>query len=86
MVHIVLAMHKYICTQLGLIIIKPLDRWASRKLICVYNFHYLGLFVQMKALLGEICDDTNSSFAMTIAMSSYSIGLILGPAIGGACL
>lgn len=34
-------------------------------------------------MIGDVCDDTNASFGMAIAVSSYSIGLILGPVIGG---
>lgn len=43
----------------------------------------MGVFILMKACLGEMCDDTNSSFVMALAMSSYSLGMILGPSVGG---
>jgi MFS family permease len=44
---------------------------------------FMGNVVITKAILADLCDDTNMSVAMSIIMTAYAIGLILGPAIGG---
>lgn len=35
-----------------------------------------------KAMMADVCDDTNHALGMTLLMSSYSAGLVLGPSIG----
>ncbi|XP_057305381.1 uncharacterized protein LOC130642307 [Hydractinia symbiolongicarpus] len=42
-----------------------------------------GIAVVGKAILVDICDDTNMPLGMTVIMSSFSTGLVTGPALGG---
>ncbi|XP_065060215.1 uncharacterized protein LOC135687554 isoform X1 [Rhopilema esculentum] len=42
-----------------------------------------GLIIALKATIFALCDETNSSLGMAIIISSFQIGLIVGPAVGG---
>ncbi|XP_057300510.1 uncharacterized protein LOC130633089 [Hydractinia symbiolongicarpus] len=42
-----------------------------------------GIVIVGKTILVDICDDTNMPLGMTIIMSSFSTGLVTGPALGG---
>jgi len=43
----------------------------------------MGAIVIAKALVTEVTDDTNSSYAIAIIFSAYSVGSIIGPSMGG---
>ncbi|XP_057303046.1 uncharacterized protein LOC130642346 [Hydractinia symbiolongicarpus] len=42
-----------------------------------------GMVVVSKAIIADICDNTNMSLGVTIIVSSYSTGFVLGPVLGG---
>ena len=43
----------------------------------------MGQIIVSKAILAEFCDDSNMASTLSIAMSAYSVGAIIGPSIGG---
>lgn len=43
---------------------------------------FMGINVIAKAMMADVCDDTNQALGMSLLMCSYSTGLILGPGIG----
>lgn len=42
-----------------------------------------GVMVTAKVMLLDVCDSTNQPAAMAVVLSSYTVGLLLGPSIGG---
>ena len=42
-----------------------------------------GLLIVSKSIISSICDDSNMPMAMSLIMSSYCLGLIVGPSCGG---
>jgi len=43
----------------------------------------MGVLIIVKALIFDVTDDTNSSLGMAFALGGYSLGLIVGPVLGG---
>ena len=43
----------------------------------------MGQLIVFKALVAEICDDTNMALGVSILMTAFSVGNIIGPSIGG---
>lgn len=44
---------------------------------------FMGLIVACKSILSDRCDDTNIALGMSIIISSFSAGLIIGPSCAG---
>ena len=42
-----------------------------------------GHIITLKALLADVCDDTNMSLGLSILMTAFSVGNIIGPSLGG---
>ncbi|XP_057302259.1 uncharacterized protein LOC130636530 isoform X2 [Hydractinia symbiolongicarpus] len=43
----------------------------------------LGISLISKSIIADVCDDTNMAFAMTILLSTVSVGFIIGPSLAG---
>ncbi|XP_057302261.1 uncharacterized protein LOC130636531 [Hydractinia symbiolongicarpus] len=43
----------------------------------------LGIVLISKSIIPDVCDDTNMAFAMTILLSTVSVGFIIGPSVAG---
>merc|ERR1712136_521319 len=43
----------------------------------------VGQVVVLKGLLREVCDDTNMALGMSVLLTAFSVGNIMGPSIGG---
>ncbi|XP_057306352.1 uncharacterized protein LOC130644670 [Hydractinia symbiolongicarpus] len=43
---------------------------------------FMGVNVVTKALMADVCDDSNQALGMTILTCSYATGIVLGPSIG----
>ena len=46
----------------------------------------MGLIVSSKSMLRSICDDSNMALGLSIIISSFSAGLIIGPSLAGEFL
>ncbi|XP_057302262.1 uncharacterized protein LOC130636532 [Hydractinia symbiolongicarpus] len=46
----------------------------------------LGIVLISKSITANVCDDTNMAFAMSILLSTVSVGFIIGPSVAGASL
>ena len=46
----------------------------------------MGLIVSSKSMLRAICDDSNMALGLSIIISSFSAGLIIGPSLAGEFL
>ena len=44
---------------------------------------FMGLIVACKSILSDRCDETNIALGMSIIISSFSAGLIIGPSCAG---
>lgn len=44
---------------------------------------FMGIIVITKAILANACDDTNFSLGLSILISSFSVGLVIGPSLAG---
>ena len=44
---------------------------------------YIGLVVVSRLVVADMCDETNMALGFSFLFSAYSIGLIIGPSIGG---
>ena len=44
---------------------------------------FIGLAVITRVIVADMCDDTNMALGFSLLLSSYSIGLIIGPSLGG---
>jgi len=55
--------------------------WAIAVRFCQGAFG--GVIIALKATVFALCDETNNSLGMAIVLSSFQIGLTIGPAIGG---
>ena len=43
----------------------------------------MGQMIVSKVILADICDDGNMASGLSVVMSAYSVGVIIGPSIGG---
>ena len=55
---------------------------APDKNICSL-YIYIGLVVVTRSIVADACDETNMALGFSLLFSSYSIGFIIGPIIGG---
>lgn len=46
----------------------------------------IGISVVCKACIAVVCDNTNMTHGMTIIITSFYTGLVMGPALGGKIL
>lgn len=44
---------------------------------------FMGIIIITKAILADACDDTNFTLGLSILISSFSAGLIIGPSVAG---
>lgn len=42
-----------------------------------------GQIIVSKSILADVCDDSNMAFGLSVVMTSFTVGIVVGPSVGG---